>query len=115
MPLIASGHIGGPCISPMSSTYLPTSPLSSPLYLRHISPGTRKDGSDADLRFDLPTNFQGGIADPYFAGKLLAKMAYIATIANTSAVGLGKEAAKLLPKLKQYLEVWRRPNPNPSP
>ena len=55
--------------------YLPwisaTSPLSSPLYLRHISPGTRKDGSDADLRFDLPTNFQGGIADPYFAGKLL--------------------------------------------
>ena len=50
---------------------LHTSPLSSPPYLRHISPGTRKDGSDADLRFDVPTNFQGGIADPYFAGKLL--------------------------------------------
>ena len=55
----------------MSSMYLPTSPLSSPPYLRHISPGTRKDGSDGDLRFDLPTNFQGGIADPYFAGELL--------------------------------------------
>ena len=37
---------------------------------------------------------------------MLSKMAYIALIANTSAVGLGKEGAKLLPKLKQYIEVW---------
>jgi len=63
---------------------LPTSPLSSPLYLRHISTGTRKDGSDADLRFDLPTNFQGGIADPYFAGELLPIPPYILIPPHTS-------------------------------
>ena len=41
--------------------YLPhTSPMSRP-YLPYISPGTRKDGSDADLRFDLPPNVQGGM------------------------------------------------------
>jgi len=84
----------------------PIDPAMLPAIRSSLLNGTRKDGSDADLRFDVPANFQGGIADPYFAGKLLAKMAYIATIANTSAVGLGKEAAKLLPKLKQYLEVW---------
>ena len=49
----------------------PIDPAMLPAIRSSLLNGTRKDGSDADLRFDLPTNFQGGIADPYFAGKLL--------------------------------------------
>ena len=64
-----------PYISPVSPLHLPIylGRRAQGLYLPHISPippphlapppcvspGTRKDGSDADLRFDLPPNFQG--------------------------------------------------------
>jgi len=84
----------------------PIDPAMLPALRSSLVNGTKKDRSDADLHFDLPGNFKEGIADPYFSGKMLSKMAYIALIANTSAVGLGKEGAKLLPKLKQYIEVW---------
>ena len=55
----------------------PIDPAMLPAIRSSLLNGTRKDGSDADLRFDLPTNFQGGIADPYFAGKMLLTSPYI--------------------------------------
>jgi endo-1,3(4)-beta-glucanase len=91
---------------PAFGTKNPVDPKMVPLIKSSLLNGTMKDKSDADLRFDLPPNFQDGVGDPYFGGKLLSKMAYIAVIANGSSIGLGAEAAKLVEKLKGYVEVW---------
>ena len=48
--------------------------------------GTLRDGSDADLAYEPSPNFQDGVGDPYFGGKMLAKMAYIAVIASHTAM-----------------------------
>ena len=53
-----------------------------PHLLASLVNGTLPDGSDADLSFDLPPNFQDGVGDPYFGGKMLSKLAYLAVIAR---------------------------------
>lgn len=61
-------------------------------------------GDAPDANYTLPDNYQIGAGDPYYAGKMLAKMAQIAVVADE----LGESAvrADLIDKLKNYSAVW---------
>jgi len=58
-----------------------------------------------DLKYELPWNYQTGTGDPYNAGKMMAKMANIAFIADTVGIPR-KNMTKFLDGLADSLELW---------
>uniref|UniRef100_A0A7S3YX14 glucan endo-1,3-beta-D-glucosidase n=1 Tax=Lotharella globosa TaxID=91324 RepID=A0A7S3YX14_9EUKA len=64
-----------------------------------------KQAAEEDIDWELPWNYQSGTGDPYNAGKMLAKMANIALIADHVGVSK-KKIDKFLDNLASGLEVW---------
>lgn len=62
------------------------------------------NGSSADVDYDLPFNYQIGAGDTYFSGKMLARMAQLALIADL--VGETSAAKTLVARLADRVTVW---------
>ncbi|CAM9532101.1 unnamed protein product, partial [Phaeothamnion confervicola] len=59
---------------------------------------------DLDIQYDVADNYKTGTGDTYFSGKMLAKMARIALIAEE--MGRLDDARDVAGRLKAFSEVW---------
>uniref|UniRef100_A0A7S4G0Z3 glucan endo-1,3-beta-D-glucosidase n=1 Tax=Eutreptiella gymnastica TaxID=73025 RepID=A0A7S4G0Z3_9EUGL len=73
-------------------------------------PQIREALVDNDGSFDLAPDAANGMIDPYNAGKLLARMARLALIADST--GEKKILESLLTRLQKYLALWLHPEKN---
>ncbi|GAB5362024.1 hypothetical protein AAMO2058_000762700 [Amorphochlora amoebiformis] len=64
-----------------------------------------KAAAENDLKWELPWNYKTGTGDPYNAGKMMAKMANIAIIAEEMDVSKHK-ISKFLDPLEDALGLW---------
>jgi endoglucanase Acf2 len=62
------------------------------------------DALDFDIGYELPDNYKRGAGDTYFSGKMLAKMARIALIAEE--LGRHDDAMAVAAKLTEGCAVW---------
>lgn len=82
-----------------------TSPRAVPTqYTKTVLDALLNKGNSSDMNFDPPFNYQMGIGDTYFSGKMYAKQARIAMLADE--LGQTDVAMQVAGRLKHYLEVW---------
>eukprot|EP00930_Biecheleria_cincta_P002255 TRINITY_DN103275_c0_g1_i1.p1 TRINITY_DN103275_c0_g1~~TRINITY_DN103275_c0_g1_i1.p1 ORF type:complete len:800 (+),score=104.10 TRINITY_DN103275_c0_g1_i1:66-2465(+) len=78
------------------------------------STGARWNGSMPDKDFDLPLNYQLGVGDTYFSGKMLARLARIIAIADEIGESQEEYFGEMIERLRKRLEAWLNPAaPNP--
>lgn len=64
------------------------------------------NGTDADKDYDLPLNYALGAGDTYFAGKMLARLARIAVVAEEVLGTKDPVTTQLVSRLQQRVEIW---------
>jgi endoglucanase Acf2 len=68
--------------------------------------GSLWNGSLPDCDFDLPLNYQLGVGDTYFVGKMLARLARLVQIADELGETHEPYFEAMLRRLAERLEVW---------
>jgi endoglucanase Acf2 len=63
------------------------------------------NGTSPDISYDIPLNYQIGAGDTYFSGKMIARLARLAVVANVT--GESSAAAVLLARLRERVQVNR--------
>jgi len=72
--------------------------------------GASWNGTMSDSDFDLPLNYQVGVGDTYFSGKMLARLARLVTIADELGESGEKYFQEMVDRLTERLEVWLKPD-----